>query len=124
MPSNRDFYEILGLPKNASAEDIKSAFRKLARQYHPDVSKEPDAEERFKEINEAYGVLSDPQKRARYDQFGRAGLGEMGGMPDYATMDFGEIFEEILGGFGFGYGGGAHVRAVRTGDATCRCGWI
>ena len=84
----------------------RSAFRKLARQYHPDVSKEPDAEEKFKEINEAYGVLSDPQKRARYDQYGRAGLGEMGGMPDYATMDFNDIFEEILGGFGFGFGGG------------------
>jgi molecular chaperone DnaJ len=104
--TNRDYYEILGIPKNASTDDIKSAFRKLARQYHPDVSKEPDAEERFKEINEAYGVLSDPQKRARYDQFGRAGLGEMGGMPDYATMDFNDIFEEILGGFGFGFGGG------------------
>ncbi len=104
--TNRDYYEILGVPKTASTDDIKSAFRKLARQYHPDVSKEPDAEERFKEINEAYGVLSDPQKRARYDQFGRAGLGEMGGMPDYATMDFGDIFEEILGGFGFGFGGG------------------
>ena len=97
MASNRDFYEILGIPKNASTDDIKSSFRKLARQYHPDVSKEPDAEERFKEINEAYGVLSDPQKRARYDQYGRAGLGEMGGMPDYATMDFNDIFEEILG---------------------------
>ena len=105
MASNRDFYEILGIPKNASTDDIKSSFRKLARQYHPDVSKEPDAEERFKEINEAYGVLSDPQKRARYDQYGRAGLGEMGGMPDYATMDFNDIFEEILGGFGFGFGG-------------------
>src|SRR5512136_50669 len=104
--TNRDYYEILGIPKNASTDDIKSAFRKLARQYHPDVSKEPDAEERLKEINEAYGVLSDPQKRARYDQFGRAGLGEMGGMPDYATMDFNDIFEEILGGFGFGFGGG------------------
>lgn len=105
MASNRDYYEILGIPKNASTDDIKSAFRKLARQYHPDVSKEPDAEERFKEINEAYGILSDPQKRARYDQYGRAGLGEMGGMPDYATMDFNDIFEEILGGFGFGFGG-------------------
>ena len=105
--SNRDFYEVLGIPKNASTDDIKSAFRKLARLYHPDVSKEPDAEEKFKEINEAYGVLSDPQKRARYDQYGRAGLGEMGGMPDYATMDFNDIFEEILGGFGFGgFGGG------------------
>src|SRR5512141_3011490 len=104
--SNRDYYEILGVQRNASIDEIKTSFRKLARLYHPDVSKEPDAEERFKEINEAYGVLSDPQKRARYDQFGRAGLGEMGGMPDYATMDFNDIFEEILGGFGFGYGGG------------------
>ena len=103
--TNRDFYEILGIPRNASTDDIKAAFRKLARQFHPDVSKEPDAEEKFKEINEAYGVLSDPQKRARYDQYGRAGLGEMGGMPDYATMDFNDIFEEILGGFGIGFGG-------------------
>ncbi len=100
--SNRDYYEILGVPRNASLDEIKTAFRKLARQYHPDVSKEPDAEEKFKEINEAYGVLSVPQKRARYDQYGRAGLGEMGGMPDYASMDFSDIFEEILGGFGFG----------------------
>lgn len=104
--ANRDYYEILGIPRDASAEDIKSAFRKLARQYHPDVSKEADAEEKFKEINEAYGVLSDPEKRRRYDQYGRAGLGEMGGMPDYATMDFSDIFEELLGGFGFGMGGG------------------
>ncbi|HVM72369.1 MAG TPA: molecular chaperone DnaJ [Anaerolineales bacterium] len=108
MASNRDYYEVLGIPKNASSDDIKSAFRKLARQYHPDVSKEADAEEKFKEINEAYGVLSDPQKRARYDQYGRAGLGEMGGMPDYATMDFNDIFEEILGGFGFGFSGGGN----------------
>jgi molecular chaperone DnaJ len=113
--SNRDFYEILGLQKNASTEEIKAAFRKLARQYHPDVSKEPDAEEKFKEINEAYGVLSDPQKRARYDQYGRAGLGDMGGMPDYATMDFSDIFEEILGGFGFGFGGGGRSRRAHRG---------
>lgn len=99
--SNRDYYEILGLPRGASNEDIKAAFRKLARQYHPDVNKEADAEEKFKEINEAYGVLSDPDKRARYDRYGRAGLGDLGGMPDFATMDFGDIFEEILGGFGF-----------------------
>ena len=115
MATNRDYYEILGIPRDASTEDIKSAFRKLARQYHPDVSKEENAEEKFKEINEAYGVLSDPEKRRRYDQFGRAGLGDMGGMPDYATMDFNDIFEEILGGFGFGGFGGARARRPHRG---------
>ena len=114
--SNRDYYEILGIPRDASTDDIKAAFRKLARQYHPDVSKEADAEEKFKEINEAYGVLSDPQKRARYDQYGRAGLGEMGGMPDYATMDFSDIFEQF---FGINMGGGGR-RAVRGGGGTCK----
>jgi molecular chaperone DnaJ len=102
--TNRDYYEILGISRGASNDEIKAAFRKLARQYHPDVNKEPDAEEKFKEINEAYGVLSDAQKRAQYDRFGRAGLGDLGGMPDFATMDFGDIFEEILGGFGFSTG--------------------
>jgi molecular chaperone DnaJ len=118
--SNRDYYEILGVPRSASIDEIKTAFRKLARQYHPDVSKEPDAEEKFKEINEAYGVLSDPQKRARYDQYGRAGLGEMGGMPDYASMDFSDIFEEILGGFGFGGGGTRSRRPHRGRDLQVR----
>ena len=102
--SNRDYYEILGIQRGSSEDEIKAAFRKLARKFHPDVNKEADAEEKFKEINEAYGVLSDAQKRAKYDRFGRAGLGDMGGMPDYATMDFGDIFEEILGGFGFSTG--------------------
>ena len=77
--SNRDYYEILGIGRNASDDEIKAAFRKLARQYHPDVNKELDAEEKFKEINEAYGVLSDKDKRARYDRFGKEGLGNMGG---------------------------------------------
>jgi molecular chaperone DnaJ len=98
--SNRDFYEILGVGRSASDDEIKAAFRKLARQYHPDVNKAPDAEEKFKEINEAYGVLSDTDKRARYDRFGREGLGNMGGFHDY-TVDFSDLFEEILGGFGF-----------------------
>ena len=102
MTTNRDYYDILGVPRNASTEDIKQAFRKLARQYHPDVNKASDAEEKFKEINEAYGVLSDPDKRSRYDRFGKQGLGEMGGMPDY-TADFSDLFEEL---FGFGFGGG------------------
>ncbi len=110
--SQRDYYDILGVPRNASVDDIKSAFRKLARQYHPDVSKEPDAEEKFKEINEAYGVLSDPEKRARYDQYGRAGLGEMGGMPDFATMDFSDIFEQF---FGINMGGGGRSRRPHRG---------
>jgi molecular chaperone DnaJ len=102
--AKRDYYEVLGISKGASTDEIKAAFRKLARQYHPDVNKEDGAEEQFKEINEAYGVLSDADKRARYDRFGHAGLGDMGGMPDFATMDFGDIFEEILGGFGFSTG--------------------
>ncbi len=95
----RDYYEVLGVSKGASPDEIKSAFRRLARQYHPDVNKEADAEERFKEINEAYAVLSDPEKRSAYDRFGHAGLNGMGGMPDFTTVDFSEIFEEF---FGFG----------------------
>ncbi len=101
--SNRDYYEILGVPRNASGDEIKAAFRKLARQYHPDVNKEDGAEEQFKELNEAYGVLSDSEKRARYDRFGKEGLGNMGGFRDY-TVDFNDIFEEIFGGFGFSTG--------------------
>src|SRR5512140_227032 len=101
--SNRDYYEILGIARNASSDEIKAAFRKLARQYHPDVNKEDGAEEKFKEINEAYGVLSDSEKRARYDRFGKEGLGNMGGFRDY-TVDFSDIFEELFGGFGFSTG--------------------
>lgn len=108
--SNRDYYDILGVGKGASDDEIKSAFRKLARQYHPDVNKESDAEEKFKEINEAYGVLSDKDKRARYDRFGKEGLGNMGGGYRDYTTDFGDIFEELFGQFGFGGGGGRRSR--------------
>jgi molecular chaperone DnaJ len=101
--SDRDFYDILGVGRDASDDDIKAAFRKLARQYHPDVNKEPDAEEKFKELNEAYGVLSDRDKRLRYDRFGRQGLGNMGGFHDY-TVDFADIFDELFGQFGFSTG--------------------
>jgi molecular chaperone DnaJ len=101
--SNRDYYEILGVSRNASNDEIRASFRKLARQYHPDVNKDGDAEEKFKEVNEAYGVLSDPEKRARYDRFGKEGVGNMGGFRDY-TVDFNDIFEEIFGGFGFSTG--------------------
>lgn len=98
--SKRDYYETLGVPRGAGPSDIKSAFRQLARKYHPDVSKETDAEERFKEINEAYAVLSDDQKRAAYDRYGHAGLNGAGGIP--TDFDFSDIFEEL---FGFGMGG-------------------
>ncbi|MEY3726543.1 MAG: hypothetical protein RI971_1120, partial [Chloroflexota bacterium] len=77
----RDFYAILGVPKSASADDIKKAFRKAAQKHHPDVSKAPDAAAKFKEINDAYQVLSDPTQRARYDQFGEAGIGGNAGGP-------------------------------------------
>src|SRR3989337_4022149 len=92
-----DYYEILGVSKNASAEEIKSAFRNLARKPHPDVNKAPDAEAVFKEMNEAYGVLSDPEKRAAYDRYGHAGVNGMGGMPDFTTVDFSDIFREVFG---------------------------
>ncbi len=113
--SNRDYYEILGVSRSASDDEIKAAFRKLARQYHPDVNKEADAEEKFKEINEAYGVLSDPEKRARYDRFGKEGLGGMGGYHDY-TADFSDLFEEIFGGFGFSTGRRARTAPRRGRD--------
>ena len=100
--TQRDYYEMLGVSRNASNEELKSAFRTLARKFHPDVNKEPDAEEKFKEINEAYAVLSDADKRRAYDQFGHAGVNGAGGVPDWSTMDFSDIFGEF---FGFATGG-------------------
>ncbi|PTQ56026.1 MAG: Chaperone protein DnaJ [Candidatus Carbobacillus altaicus] len=91
----RDYYEVLGVSRNASEDEIKKAYRKLARQYHPDVNKEPDAEAKFKEIGEAYSVLSDPEKRAAYDRFGHAGVD-----PSSAAGAGGGA-----GGFGGGFGG-------------------
>jgi len=102
--SKRDYYEVLGVPRSASQDDLKAAFRKLARQYHPDVNKSPDAEERFKEINEAYAILSDDQRRSAYDRFGHEGLKGMGGMPDFSTVDFSDIFGDLFGDL-FGFGG-------------------
>ncbi len=104
MTNKRDYYEVLGVTRSASADDIKNAFRNLARKYHPDVNKADDAEEKFKEINEAYGVLSDPDKRAAYDRYGFQGV-NTNGMPDYSTMDLSDLFDLFgLGGFG-GFGG-------------------
>ena len=108
----RDYYEVLGVDKNADDKTIKSAFRKLAKKYHPDVNKEPDAAEKFKEAQEAYAVLSDPDKRKQYDQFGHAAFDQMNGGAgyDFSGFDFGDIFSEIFGsgfgGFG-GFGGGS-----------------
>ena len=98
----RDYYEVLGVPRDASPEEIKSAFRKLARQYHPDVNNAPDAEERFKEINEAFAVLSDSQKRSIYDQFGHEGLRGMPGGWDFTDFDPFQIFEQFFGFGGMG----------------------
>jgi len=92
MASKRDYYEVLGVPRNASTEEIKKAFRRLAMQYHPDRNREASAEAKFKEIGEAYEVLSDPEKRVAYDRFGHAGL---------QGFDFGRPFEGFdFGGFG------------------------
>ncbi len=103
MSTKRDYYEVLGVDRTASPEEIKRAYRKLARQYHPDVSDAPDAEARFKEINEAYQVLSDPEKRAAYDRFGHAGPGAPGFGFDFGFRDPFEIFEEVFGDLGFGF---------------------
>ncbi|MCM1371251.1 MAG: molecular chaperone DnaJ [Clostridium sp.] len=104
----RDYYEVLGVSKTASEDEIKSAFRKLAKKYHPDVSKEPDAAEKFKEAQEAYAVLSDANKRKQYDQFGHSAFQNAGGAGgfDFSDFDFGDIFGDIFGGSfgGFGFG--------------------
>ena len=103
MADKRDYYDVLGISKGASAEDVKKAYRKLARQYHPDVNKAPDAEAKFKEVKEAYDVLSDDQRRARYDQFGHedptAGFGGGGGFSG-DMGGFGDIFDMFFGGGG------------------------
>lgn len=110
----RDYYEVLGVPRSASKDDIKKSFRNLARQLHPDVNSAPDAEAKFKEINEAYGVLSDDEQRARYDRFGHAGVngagqggfGGFGGAGGQGFGSFEEIFEEFFAGFTGQRGGG------------------
>jgi DnaJ-class molecular chaperone len=99
MATTRDLYEVLGVPRGASEDEIKRAFRRLAQQWHPDVSTEAGADERFKEIAEAYRVLSDPQQRQAYDMFGRAGLGDTAGADPFAGFGgFGDIFDAFFGG--------------------------
>src|ERR671919_1858571 len=129
MANKRDYYEVLGISKNSEKGEIKNAYRKLALQYHPDRNKSPGAEERFKDISEAYAVLSDDEKRKRYDTYGHVGAEEVfrGSEANFdeifKDMGFGgfrDIFEQIFGnragfgrgnsgdpfGFGFSFGGG------------------
>jgi molecular chaperone DnaJ len=98
----KDYYATLGVQPGATGDEVKAAFRRLAQQYHPDVNKEPGAEEHFKEVNEAYAVLSDPEKRAAYDRYGEQGLEGFGGAPDFSSFDVADLFNEFFGFGGMG----------------------
>lgn len=126
MANKRDYYEVLGVSRDASDADIKKAFRRLAKENHPDLHPgDKQAEENFKEINEAYEVLSDSDKKAKYDQFGFAGVdpsygagegGFGGGFGGFGDVDLGDIFGSFFGG-GFGGGGAASRNAPRRGES-------
>jgi len=120
--AKRDYYEVLGVPKDADEKTIKSAFRRLAKEYHPDLNKSPDAPEKFKEVQEAYEVLSDPNKRKTYDQFGHAAFdqnaggygGFNGGFSSsmFDDIDLGDILSGVFGN-GFGFGGSSRNKGSR-----------
>ncbi|MEB3343431.1 molecular chaperone DnaJ [Okeania sp.] len=107
----RDYYEILGVSRTADKEELKRAYRRLARKYHPDVNKEPGAEERFKEISSAYEVLSDSEMKARYDRFGEAGVS--GGAASGFSSDFSDSFADIFESFFSGFSGGVGTQGRR-----------
>ena len=118
--AKRDYYEVLGVSKGATEQEIKKAHRQLAKKYHPDVNDAPDAEAKFKEAQEAYEVLSDSQKKATYDQFGHAGMDGMGGAGGFGGFGgggFEDIFSSMFGGGGFGGfgGGGRQANSARRG---------
>ncbi|MEM9906302.1 MAG: molecular chaperone DnaJ [Cyanobacteria bacterium P01_D01_bin.44] len=116
----RDYYEVLGVSRSADQDELKRAYRRLARKYHPDVNKDPGAEDTFKEINRAYEVLSEPEVRARYDRFGEAGVGGAAGAPgfqDFSDMGgFADIFESFFSGFSGGAGQGRRRGPMRGDD--------
>lgn len=118
--TKRDYYEVLSVARGASDDELKKSFRKLAREYHPDVNKSSEAEGRFKEIGEAYGVLSDPEKRRVYDQLGHAGLdnqGMGGGFEGFGSFaDIFEQFDTLFGGMGGARGGGGSRRGPQRGS--------
>ena len=112
VPSSKDYYEILGVDRDADQRTIKRAFLKKAREVHPDVSDDPDAEQKFKEVNEAYSVLSDEQKRANYDRFGTPDGPGGSGYVDFSDIFGGMGMDDIFSSF-FGGGGRSHCSPAR-----------
>src|SRR2546422_5532207 len=123
--NKRDYYEVLSVQKNASKDEIKNSYRKLALQYHPDRNKSPEAEEKFKELSEAYAVLSDDEKRKQYDAYGREGVYQRYGPEDiFRGANFADVFRDLGFGFGFDdvfsqfFGGGRGAAQRKGGDLT------